>query len=119
MFPCSIAMRNGPPPLGRRGRRRGGRRNTEEESDAVGRSARPLAVDVALCWKGRVGSGEGLRLSGGEVTLRAGPRAAVCAVERVEASHVTVGEFEVEQLGVGVDALLVAGRGDDDGLVLD
>jgi hypothetical protein len=53
------------------------------------------------------------------VTLAACPRAAVRAVERVEASHVTVGEFEVEQLGVGADALLVAGLGDDDGLVLD
>ncbi len=56
---------------------------------------------------------------GARVTLAAGPRAAVRAVERVKASHLTVGELEVEQLGVGADALFAAGLGDDDGLVLD
>ena len=43
-----------------------------------------------------------------KMALAAGPRAAVGAVERVEDSHVAVGEFEVEQLGVGADAFLAA-----------
>ena len=53
------------------------------------------------------------------LNLAAGAGAAVRAVERVEEPHVVVGELEVEQLGVGADAFLAAGLGDDDGLVLD
>jgi hypothetical protein len=43
----------------------------------------------------------------------------VGSVECVERSHVGLGELEVEYLGVGADPVLVAGLGDDDGLVLD
>src|SRR5438270_140638 len=55
----------------------------------------------------------------GRLALPAGARAAVGAVERVEDSHFAIGEFEVEQLGIGLDALLAAGLGDHDGLMLD
>src|SRR2546430_1370096 len=51
--------------------------------------------------------------------LAAGLGAPVRAVESVEQSHVIAGELEVEELGVGTDALPLARLGDDDGLVLD